>query len=76
MPLVFFFSAAEMSADEKWQLEMNAMLQIVEKQSEISLRKINHCFQTLNRPFTDEFKQYFFKMTTQRYLLVYLLLFI
>lgn len=66
---VICFSAftVKMSDDAKWQLEMKSMLDIVEEQSEISLRSINQCFQALNRTFTEEFKQYFLKMTNQRY---------
>lgn len=59
-------SAVKMNVDQ-WQVEMNLMLEIFEQQSELSLRKINQRFQELNRKFTDEFREYFVKMSMQRY---------
>lgn len=56
-----------MNADEKWQHEMNVMLKVFENQSETSLREIDRCFEVLGRSFNAEFRQYFLKLSTQRY---------
>lgn len=53
--------------NDNWQADMNVMLEMIEKQAELSLRKISAQFEMSNRTFTDEFRQYFFKMSMQRY---------
>lgn len=56
-----------MNVNDKWQHEMKIMLEVFENQSEKSLRTINECFEELNRPFDDDFRKYFMKISTQRY---------
>lgn len=46
--------------------EFHRLLEMFERESEISLRKIKHCFQVADRPFDENFRKYFQKMTTLR----------
>lgn len=50
----------------EWQLEMNRMLDSFANQAEFSLGKISQCFETLGRPFDDDFRKYYLEMSNQR----------
>lgn len=52
---------------DEWEIEMDRILDVFEHESETSLWKINERFVALDRPFNDEFRQYFMKMTAHRY---------
>lgn len=52
---------------DEWQLEMDRMLGVFEHESESSLREINRRFEVLDRPFSDEFRKHFLKISTQRF---------
>lgn len=55
-----------MSNNDDWKREMNHMLEMFDFQASLSLRKINGYFETLRRPFNEEFRQYFLKISNQR----------
>lgn len=55
-----------MDVKDEWQLELDRLLGIFERESELSLRKINRRFEALNQPFNDEFRQHFVKLSTYR----------
>lgn len=63
--ILFFVHAAKMK--DEWEIEMGRMLDIIEHESEASLRKINDRFEALDRPFNEAFRQYVKKMSEHRY---------
>ena len=52
---------------DEWEIEMSRILDVFEHESELSFRMINRRFELLDRPFNDEFRQYFSKMTMLRF---------
>lgn len=52
-------------ADKDWKREMDEMLAGFNRQAIFSLRNISRCFEKSGRPFGDEFRKHFLKMSTQ-----------
>lgn len=50
-----------------WQHELSHMLETIEKQSTLSLEKINQQFKALGLPFDEKFRQDVMKMTNLRF---------
>lgn len=46
-----------------WKQEMRHLMEMFERESTISLRKINRCFEALGRPFDEDFRKSFLKMS-------------
>lgn len=55
--------SAKMDADD-WKGEMHHLMQMFQRESTNSLRKINRCFAASGRAFDEEFCKYFLKMST------------
>ena len=49
-----------------WKLEFDRLLEIFERESTISLRKIKQYFIASDREFDENFRKYFLKMSTLR----------
>lgn len=52
--------------EPNWKCELNRFLDVMERESKVSLRIIKQHFKASGSPFNEDFRQYFQKMSAHR----------